>query len=140
MLHRRVGIFSEYPTYGVVNGFWSCRPSTGILCPPILSAVMVPFRYCAWKKWPRSIEDRKINIEDLSHSVYLIFVLAVFLEDAKIAVNSSASFNNGSTRFFFNSFSYIINSNQNAVSSASSKTTLNFAVKLGFDCDRQVAL
>jgi hypothetical protein len=40
----------------------------------------------------------------------LFFVLAVFREDAKIAVSSPASFSNGSTRLFFNLQSSIFNS------------------------------
>ena len=60
-------------------------------------------------------------------------MLAVFREDAKIAVSSSASVSNGSVRFFFNSFSSMINSSQNAASSVSSKTILIFAIKLDFD-------
>ena len=70
---------------------------------------------------------------------FYFFALDVFLEAAKIAVSSSASFSNGSTRFFFKSFSSMINSSQNAASSVSSKTILIFATKLAFDCERHVA-
>ena len=65
------------------------------------------------------------------HSV--IFFLAVFLDTTKMAINSSDSFSNGSTVFLLRSVSSIINSSQKNDSSISSKTMLNFDIKLAFD-------
>ena len=66
-------------------------------------------------------------------------VLAVFLDDMKIDVNSPASLSKGRTRSFPNKRSSIINSNQKYASSASSMTILNFEIKLAFDCAIQTA-
>jgi len=71
---------------------------------------------------------------------YLLFLdFAVFLLEIKIAVSSSASVNNESTSLLFNRSSLIMNSNQKYDSSVSSKTMLNFDMKLAFDCAKQVA-
>jgi len=71
---------------------------------------------------------------------YLLFLdLAVFLLEIKIAVSSSASFNNEPTSLFFNRHSSIMNSNQKHDSSVSSKTMLNLDMKLALYCAKQAA-
>ena len=79
------------------------------------------------------------EISSYSVTAYSTF-LAVFLEEKKIAVSSSASFINGSTKRLFNKLSSMINSNQKYDSSASSITILNLDTKLAFDWAMQEAL
>lgn len=64
---------------------------------------------------------------------YLLFFLAVFRDEKKIAVNSSLSVKSGVTFSFDNRFSSIINSSQKLHSSASSITILNFGTNPALD-------
>src|ERR1039457_573137 len=64
---------------------------------------------------------------------------ADFREEAIIATSSSASFSSGSTCFSLRILEPMINSNQNAVSSASSSATPIFAMNSARDRTRQAA-